>query len=209
MNDQVTSAAGEKVIDWDEVHGRVEAARVALEAGLQKGSEERRQILRERAKVMARAPEREAAGARLEVVEFRLADETYGFESIHVREVRPLHGLTSLPCTPPFVRGVVNVRGQVLSVMDLKKFFDLPDRSPTDLDRILILHSAEMAFGVLADAIAGTSRIRLSELQPSLPTLTDVRQEYLTGITENRTVILDAEKLLSDRNLIVHEEVGT
>ena len=209
MNDQATSATGKEIIDWDEVHGRVEAARAALEASLQKGSAERRQILKERAKVMARAPEQEAAGARLEVVEFKLADETYAFEPIHVREVRPLQGLTPLPCTPPFVRGVVNVRGQILSVVDLKKFFDLPDRGLTDLNRILILHSAEMEFGVLADAIAGTRRIRLSELQLSLPTLTDVRHDYLKGVTGERTVILDAEKLLSNPDLIVHEEVET
>lgn len=209
MNDRAISTTRKDAIDWGEVHGRVEAAQAALEAGLQQGTEERRQILRERAKVMAREAEKAKAGAHLEVVEFGLADETYAFESIHVREVHPLQELTVLPCAPRFVQGVVNVRGQILSVVDLKKFFDLPDQGLSDLNRILILHSAEMEFGILADAIPGTRRIRLSELQTSLPTLTEVRQEYLKGVTEDRTVILDAEKLLADPDLIVHEEVET
>lgn len=81
------------------------------------------QILRDRAHLLARPPEQAAtADTQLEVLEFRLAQERYAVETRHVREVCPLKDLTPLPCTPPFVLGVVNVRGCILPVLDLKIF---------------------------------------------------------------------------------------
>jgi purine-binding chemotaxis protein CheW len=64
-----------------------------------------------------------------------------------------------------------------------------------------------MYFGILADAITGIREIPLRILQSTLPTLKGIRGEYLKGITEERTIILDAQKLLSDKNIIVNEEV--
>jgi len=96
---------------------------------------EKRAILKKRAQVLARAPKREdEAGECLEVVEFLLAYEQYGIESSYIREVYPLKDLTPLPCTPPFVLGIINVRGQILSVIDLKKIFDLPQKGLTELN---------------------------------------------------------------------------
>ena len=158
--------------------------------------------------MLAQEPVREeAAQEALEVVEFLLAYERYGIESSYVHEVYPLKELTPLPGTPPFILGVINVRGQLLSVIDLKKFFDLPERGLTDLNRVILIHNDHMEFGLLADAILGVRAIPLTDLQPSLPTLTGIREEYLRGVTGERVVILDAEKLLSDRKMIVQEEV--
>jgi purine-binding chemotaxis protein CheW len=66
--------------------------------------------------------QRKAASARLEVVEFLLAQERYGIATRCVREVLPLVELTPLPGVPPFVLGIANVRGQIVSVLDLKRF---------------------------------------------------------------------------------------
>jgi len=192
-------------IDWSEVYRRIDE--VQGEVGGRMAPEERSRILKERAKGLARRSGGEVVADYLEVVTFSLGRETYAFESAHVREVCPLRGLTPLPCTPPFVRGVVNVRGQILSVVDIKRFFDLPEEELTDMSRIIILRSDDMEFGVLADAILGTRRVPLTEVQVSLPTLTDIRGEYLRGVTGERTVILDAEKLLSAPEIVVNEEV--
>ena len=92
-------------------------------------------------------------------------------------------------------------------MIDLKKFFDLPEQGITDLHRILLVQTADMEFGLLADTIAGVRKIPLAAIQPSLPTLTGIRAEYLRGVTADRLVILDAAALLGDRRIIVHEEV--
>lgn len=205
------SIAGKKratAIDWSEVHRRMEAARAALERGLAPTPEEEKKILRARAKALSRESRvEEAAPGNLEVVEFLLAYERYGIESSYVREVCPLKELTPLPCTPPFVRGITSIRGQILSVLDLKRFFGLPERGLTDLNQVILLHQDSMEFGLLADAILGVRSIPTAEIQPSLPTLTGIREAYLKGVTRERVVILDAGKLLSDKKMIVHEEV--
>ncbi|HEY5581789.1 MAG TPA: chemotaxis protein CheW, partial [Rhodoferax sp.] len=150
----------------------------------------------------------ESADDWIEVVEFILAHERYAVASEYVREVYPLEELTPLPCTPAFVLGIVNLRGEILSVIDLKKFFDLPAKGLTDLNKVIVLESEDRVFGILADAISGVRRILRSDIQPSLPTLTGIREDYLQGVTAERVVILDAEKLLTDEKLIVQEQVG-
>jgi len=196
-------------IDWRAVRQRQEIARAAIEHAASTDPEETRRILKVRAQALGRKSEpAEAIGERIEVVEFILAQEHYAIESQHVRDVYPLEQLTPLPCTPAFVLGIVNLHGEILSVIDIKKFFDLPEKGLTDLNKVIVLESGGMRFGILADVIVGVHRIRVADIQPSLPTLTGIREEYLKGVTPDRTVILDAEKLLADEKIIVQEQVS-
>lgn len=170
--------------------------------------EERHEILKARAAALAREPEDAGmASEQLEIIEFLLSAERYGIESKSIGEVYPLRDLTPLPCTPSFVLGIMNIRGRILPVLDIRKFFDLPEKGLSDLNKVIILHGNDMEFGILADAIIGTRTVPLAALQQSLPTLTEIRAEYLKGVTEERLVVLDGEKLLSDRRIIVHEDV--
>jgi purine-binding chemotaxis protein CheW len=163
-------------------------------------------ILRARARALARRPEEApVVDTWIELLEFSLAQEHYAVETRYVREVYPLKELTPVPCTPAFVSGIVNVRGHILSVLDIKKFFDLPESGLTDLHRIILVRGHEL--GVLADAIVGVRAIPLDSLQPSLPTLTGIRGDYLKGVTADRLVVLDLARILTDPKIIVHEEV--
>jgi len=172
-------------------------------------NDKEKEILKARAKALAKEATYEAEGERLDVVAFMLAHEEYAVESVFVREVCPLKDLTPVPCTPPFVAGVINVHGQIISVIDLKKFFDLPAKGITNLDRVIILHLDKMTFGILADEVLGRLFIPLAAIEPSLPTLTDVRADYLKGVTEDRIVILDGERILTDERMMVCEEIET
>lgn len=170
-------------------------------------TDETQRILKARALALAEEPAPEnAADEGIEVVEFILADERYAIESHFIREVAPLESLTPLPCTPAFVLGIINLRWEILPVIDLKKFFELPEKGLTDLNKVIVLQSGITLFGILADAIVSARRILLSDIQPSLPTLTGVRKNYLKGVTPERLVILDAEKLLTDEGLVVEEQ---
>ena len=194
-------------IDWQEIRQQLDGASERLQHGMSPAQEQ--DILTARAVALAREPHADdTATASLTVLEFLLADETYAIELSFVRETRPLRDLTPIPCTPPFVLGVINVRGQILSVIDLKKFFDLPEKGLTDLNKVVIVHDDGMEFGILADAVCGVRTIPLAELQPSLPTLTGVRAEYLKGVTSDRTTVLDGRELITDRKIVVHEEIG-
>ncbi len=166
------------------------------------------EILRQRARLLAKESEKIKEDAEhLEIVEFLLAHERYGMELIHIREVYPLKKMTRVPCTPPFVLGIINFRGQILSIIDIKKFFDLPERENTEQKRVIVLCSEEMEFGMLTDEILGVKSVPLSDIQTSVETLNGIRAEYLRGITEDRLIILNGAKILSDKNIVVHEEV--
>jgi purine-binding chemotaxis protein CheW len=165
-------------------------------------------ILRARALALSRRPEPEPdSGAMLDLLEFRLAKERYAVENRYVQEVCPLKDLTPLPCTPDFVRGIVNVRGRILPVLDLKKFFDLPEQGLTDLHRIILVRGHDLELGLLADVVVGVRSLPQNSLQPSLPMLTGIRSDYLKGVTHERLVVLDASKILDDPRIVVHEEV--
>ena len=166
------------------------------------------QILHDRARLLARPPNQEAAAdTMLEVLEFCLGEERFAVETRHVREVYPLKDLTPLPGTPSFVVGIVNVRGHILPVFDLKKFFDMPEQGLSDLHRIVIVHGQGLELGLLTDITVGVRTISVQSLQPSLPTLTGVRADYLKGVSSERLVVLDLPRILADPKIVVHEEV--
>jgi purine-binding chemotaxis protein CheW len=169
---------------------------------------EAKEILRARARALAQPLERRTeTGAILELLQFNLAQEHYAIETRFVVGVHPLKDLTALPCTPRFVRGIVNVRGRILPVFDLKRFFDLPDDGLTDLHRVILVRGYELELGLLADITVGVRTLPAASLQPSLPTLTGVRQDYLKGVTADRLVVLDLDHILTDPKIVVHEEV--
>jgi purine-binding chemotaxis protein CheW len=190
-------------IDWGRLHARLDSARQIIDRGANASPEEKRIILRERAKALARVPERlDMAREWIDVVEFRLADETYAIEAAFVVEVFPLVDLTPLPGTPPFVSGIVTVRGRILSVVDIKKLFDLPEKGLTDLHQVIIVRGEDMELGILADEVTGMRSIFQDEIGPPLPTLTGIRAEYLRGVTKEALIILNAAKMLSDTGIV-------
>ena len=165
-------------------------------------------LLRTRAEALARRPQPpQAAESLIEVLEFGLAQERYAVETRFVREVYPLKDLTAVPCTPAFVAGIVNVRGRITPVIDIKKFFDLPDHGLTDMHRVIVVRGNDIELGLLADVIVGVTSLALDSLQTALPTLTGIRADYLKGLTAERLVVLDLERILTDPKIIVHEEV--
>lgn len=173
-----------------------------------RSSEEERRLLRERARLLAREirPEK-GARSELELVVFTLGPENYAVESGYVREVYPLNSLTPLPGAPPFVLGLTNLRGEILSIVDVHAFFELPNQGLTDRSRVIVLRSHRMEFGILADSVAGTRRLSADDLHPPLPTLTGIREEYLKGVTGERLIVLDAGRLLTSPSVIVNESV--
>jgi purine-binding chemotaxis protein CheW len=195
-----------RLTDWDAIRRRIDAIRAAIDQGAAPSPEQERRILKTRAQELAREPKADVLAAEtLEAVEFDLASEHYAFPLAQVREVSLLRELTPVPCTPAFVLGIINVRGEIRTVIDLKKFFDLPDAGITELNKIILIQNDEMQLGILADAIRGVRRIPLGEMQPALPTLTDIRADYLLGITSDRLVVLDPAKILSDPRILVED----
>ena len=188
----------------------LENSESAMTKPIEVALEKKKTVLRSRAKKLSQEIESKGTGEEyFEVLEFLLAQETYAIETNFVREVYPMTELTPLPCTPVFVFGLINVRGQILTVIDMKKLFDLPEKGITNLNKVIVVRKDAMELGILADEIIGIRNIPVSELQPPLLTMTGIHAEYLKGVTGERLIVLDMERFLTDRRLIVHEEVET
>lgn len=168
-----------------------------------------REILKTRSRMLAEIHEATTAIREpLEVVTFQLAFERYAIASRYVSEIVSLRDLTPLPCAPDFLMGILNVRGNILPVIDIKTFFDMPRKSLTDLNKILILSGNGMEFGILADTILTTEVIDKAGLQHGISTLEGIREEFLLGIAADQLVVLDGWKLLTEPRLIVQEGIS-
>ncbi len=172
-----------------------------------------RQVLHERARRLAAPPPQEKDEKEIPFVEFQLADESYAIECRYIDQILPLKKMVPIPGTPPFIAGIMNVRGKILSLVDLGKLFQLPGSEKMQVNRVIIICTPdrEMEFGILAETIADIITIvepQIQAPQPNLPTLTGLRRKYLQGIfnwknNQHRIILLDAGKLLADPDLIV------
>jgi purine-binding chemotaxis protein CheW len=209
MDKNLTTSQTSQGIDWSEIHQRLEATRQALLQEVASSPQENLATLKRRARLLARESEQADTNQEfLEIVEFRLASEMYGLESGFVREVYPLKDFTPLPGVPSFVLGILNVRGQILSVVDLKKFFDLPEKGLSQLNKLIILRNKQMEFGILADDILRAHSIPLEAIQATPPTVSGIGADYIRGVTAERVIVLNAEKILNDERIIVQQEAN-
>lgn len=194
-------------INWDEIKQRVNSLRESIDTKGNTNANRKLAVLKERTHALAAELEdKTASRSYIDVVVFGLALEMYAIESSYIREVYPLNDFTQLPGTPSFVFGIINVRGQIISVIDLKKFFNLPEKGIGELNKVIIIRNDRMEFGVLADNIIGTKSISTDTIQTSMPNISGIGSEYLQGITNEHLIILDAKKILEDTRIIVNQE---
>jgi purine-binding chemotaxis protein CheW len=194
-------------IDWAGLLERQQAADAALSEERSLSPEQEQALLRARAAQLAKRPAQDAEPAReVECLEFLLSGESYAVEMSFIGETLPLLDFTPLFCTPPFVLGITNLRGRIISIVDLRRFFELPEVGLSDLNRVIVVADANMEFGILADSIVGMRSLPLSELQPPPAAFTGIREEFLAGVTTDRLALLDMAKILADKRILVHEE---
>jgi purine-binding chemotaxis protein CheW len=130
------------------------------------------------------------------VLTFHLGGERYAVEVKAVRGVRSVERITRVPSTPPFYRGVVNVRGQILSVLELRAFFNVPyDMSHTPKEMITI-EASGLTLALLADHVNDVISIIKSDVE-------SVDLRYAFGVTRTRLTILDVEQIVADDRLII------
>ena len=161
--------------------------------------EEIGRVLRDRARAPAKP--REGAATPTEVVDllvFSLSGEHYGIETAHVLEVIPLRGLTPVPSTPSWVLGLVNHRGRVLPVFDLRRLLELTGQGVPEEVRVVAVEAGGMAFGIFADAVAGTVRLGADEVAPPPAPLPGDRRALIRGVAGEMVAVLDLEAFARD-----------
>lgn len=167
----------------------------------------KKKILGERAKKFASEPlPSPGYDSGIEIIEFVLADERYGIEYNFVNEVASLISFTQLPDSPAFLSGITNIKGKIIPIINLKSFLGLPENGLSNLNKLIILKDGLNEFAVLVDFVAGAYSINLPEIEASLPALIKIQTEYLKGITRDGLIVLDAEKIINDKRIIINDE---
>lgn len=139
-----------------------------------------------------------------QLVVFELAGESYGVDIGTVNTIIRMQEITEIPRSPEFVEGVINLRGSIIPVIDLKKRFRLPAGEETKASRIVVVEASGQMIGMVVDAVAETLRLPYDAIEPPSPIVTSVDSEYVRGVgkLENRLLILlDLDKVLSSREL--------
>ena len=135
-----------------------------------------------------------------------MADEYYGFETKYMKEVFQIEHITPLPSTPKWLLGIINARGEIISVVDLRYFFDLKIENAGEAGKVIILQSDNMVFGILIEGIHDVVNISDNSLTTEFITFDKIRKDYLLGLTKENFIILDAEKILNDPKMIISGE---
>ncbi|MCB2186084.1 MAG: chemotaxis protein CheW [Deltaproteobacteria bacterium] len=135
---------------------------------------------------------------------FRLADEDYGIEICHVTEIIGLQKITQVPDMPDFVKGVINLRGQVIPVMDVRARFHQPARDYDDRTCIVVVQIGEARIGLIVDTVSEVRDIPAESVSPPPQIAKGTKSRYIKGmgrVDENVKILLDVNKLLFEEEL--------
>jgi len=171
-------------------------------------AEKKKLILRQRAMALKVEEKKDIdSQEQIAVLEYILGNERYAIDSQYVTEVILLKDISPLPCVPDFILGIINVRGKIMSVIDIKVFFDLPKKGKSNLNRVILVKYGDIELGILADEILGTQLVSLNSLQKTITTITDVPENFIVGVLKDGLIVLDICEFLTNEKIIINDVV--
>jgi len=135
---------------------------------------------------------------------FGLAGEEYGLEILKVREIIGMMDITAVPRTPEFVRGVINLRGKVIPVVDLRLKFGMPPAEATDQTCIIVVDVGRVEMGIMVDKVSEVLDIASEDIEPPPSFGVSVDTEFILGMgkANNRvTILLDISRVLTGEDV--------
>lgn len=148
----------------------------------------------------------------LQLVTFRLGNEEYSLDILKVQEIIRHMELTRVPRTPDFVDGVINLRGRVIPVIDLRKRFGLAADERTNETRIIVVDVNDAIVGFKVDAVSEVLRLPSDTVEPPPAVVSDKESEYIRGVgkMDGRLIILlDVTRILSGKETRTLNEIGS
>ncbi len=146
---------------------------------------------------------------------FELGDEFYGIEILKIQEIIGLMDVTHLPRTPAFVRGVINLRGRIIPVVDLRAKFELPSTDDTERTCIVVVqvavHGAPLIMGLLVDEVSEVINVQAEMLEPAPSFGSGVDVAFLMGLAKVNSkvvMLLDVDRVLADTEMSSIQEMS-
>ncbi len=146
-----------------------------------------------------------------QLVVFSLANEEYGVAITQIQEIIRQPDITRIPGMPAFIEGVVNLRGKIIPVIDLRKRFCLEQKEESDKTRVVVADAGGQTIGLVVDSVSEVVNLPTDQIDPIPPSIASIDAEYLSGVgkLEKRIVILlDLVKLLGDLEKVAIDELG-
>jgi purine-binding chemotaxis protein CheW len=141
-----------------------------------------------------------SSGDERQLVVFQLGAELYGVEIARVHEIIRLQSVTRVPRAPVFVEGVINLRGKVIPVVDLRRRFGLPTTEHTRASRIVVVEIGDQVVGIIVDGVSEVLRVNTATVEPPSPVVAGIDSEYLHGIaklSDRLVILLDLDRILA------------
>ncbi|MBV7272423.1 chemotaxis protein CheW [Clostridiaceae bacterium UIB06] len=149
----------------------------------------------------------------IEVLEFGVntseCNEKYAVEIPYLVEVHSVKSVTKLPCTPAFIIGIINFRGKIISVIDIRNFLGFTTKlvEVDKVKKVIVVKVNDLELGIIADSILACNLISLSEIQKNVLAAMNFNSKYFKGITRAGSIVLDIKNIMLDEKIIVDEEV--
>src|SRR5271169_303212 len=119
-------------------------------------------------------------GELRQFISFSIGEEEYGLELLRVKEVIRVREITWLPKAPSFVKGIINLRGDVIPIIDLRDKFGLPAKGNTAMTRVVVVEMEGRLMGMVVDSASQVVRIHADQIDPPPPVLGSFSQEFIT-----------------------------
>lgn len=143
-------------------------------------------------------------GSLLQLVTFSIDEEEFGVNILKVQEIIRIMEITRVPRSPEFVEGVINLRGRVIPIVDLRRRFGLAAIAHDKDTRIIIIELNSLVVGFIVDAVSEVLRIPADTVEPTPPVAAGVDSEYISGVgklQDRLLILLDLDKLLTAEDL--------
>ncbi len=138
---------------------------------------------------------------QVQLVTFHLHDETYGIDVMQVQEVLRVGEIAPVPGAPDFVLGIINLRGNVVTVIDTRRRFGLPPKDADELSRIVIIECEKQVVGILVDAVSEVVELGQSEIDSAPNAGGEETSRYIQGVVtrpDGLLILVDLERLLDE-----------
>ncbi len=145
-----------------------------------------------------------------QVISFRVGEEEFGVEILRVKEVIRIKEITQLPKTPSFVKGVINLRGDIIPIIDLREKFGLEQVDYTGMTRVIVVEVEGKSIGMVVDSVSQVLRLPTDQIDPPPELAGGVSEEFLRGVgklEERLIILLDINKILTSEEKIELEEM--
>jgi len=154
----------------------------------------------------AEGPSRRGDNPVIQLVGFRLDNEDYAIAITKIQEIILMKPITRIPQVPDFIEGLINLRGSVIPIVNLRKRFGLPSREVDDETRTIVVNIHDKTVGCIVDAVTQVMRINRDQIQPPPLSVLAVAHQYISGLArldDRLLIILEIERLFDEQSPVV------